>query len=166
MLFALLVAVATGSPARPAPAASPQRSASGPTHCLDSFLAVGTPLARPLDIALGKVSNPKPDYVIRTDFLIAPKLEKSPIVGYLYITHESNAFFSTRERKNVDPAVQPLIRDIYAASTTATKPELDALLARQDGNAVVFLPRALRLLRSLDLRAAPCVVLAKNAKVP
>ncbi len=161
MFAAALAAVATASPCMAAPSMAP-RAAGAPqsTHCLDSYLGVGTPIARPRDVLLGRVSNPKPDYVIRTDLLLAPKLEKTPIVGYLYITRESNAFFSTRERKSIDPAVKPLVRDIYAASTTASKAELDALLAHQNGNAVVFLPRALRLLRSLDLRAARCVVLA------
>lgn len=152
MLFALVLLAA----ATPAVSASPE-----PRRCIDSFLSVGQPVARPLDVAQRKVSNAKPDYVIRTDILVAPKLDKTPMVGYLYITRENNAFFSTRTRKNIDPAVEPLIREIYAASTTATSAQLDTLLARQDGNAIVFLPRALRVLRSLDLKAASCVVLDK-----
>ena len=161
------IVLALGLPASATPAAPVAAAkAHARTHCLDSFLAVGQGIARPIDVALGRPSNPKPDFVIRTDLLVAPQLAKTPLVGFLYVTRESNAFFSTRERKNIDPAVLPIVRELYAASTTATSTQLDTLLARQNGNAVVFLPRALALLRSLKLRAAPCVVLAKTAKTP
>jgi hypothetical protein len=154
LVATLALAVATPVAAAPKPA-SPAPHAANRTHCLDSFLAVGQPVARPLDIALQRVSNPKPDFVIRIDLLVAPKLPKTPLVGFLYFTRESTVFFSTRERARIDPAVTSIVRELYAASTTATSAQLDTLLARQNGNAVVFLPRALRLLRSLHLRTAP-----------
>ena len=149
-----------------AAAGAPATPAAAPTRCLDSFLRVGQPIARPLDVAQRKVSNAKPDYVIRTDILVAPKLENTPMVGFLYITHERSAFFSTRERANIDPSVHQIVREIYAASTFASPAELQALLDHQNGNAIVYLPRALKLLRSLNLKAARCAVLAKGAKVP
>ena len=156
-LVAATIAAAASATATP-PASS--------TRCLDSFLRVGQPIARPVDVAQRKVSNPKPDYVIRTDVLVAPKLPNVPMVGFLYVTHERSAFFSTRERANIDPSVHQIIREIYAASTVATAEQLQSLLDHQNGNAIVYLPRALKLLRSLDLRAARCAVLAKGAKIP
>jgi hypothetical protein len=155
-LAAATLVAAVSAPATPAPSA----------RCLDSFLSVGQPIARPLDVAQSKVSDAKPDYVIRTDILVAPKLPNTPMVGFLYITHERSAFFSTRQRASIDPTVHQIIREIYAASTMATAAQLQALLDHQNGNAIVYLPRALKLLRSLDLKAARCVVLQKGAKVP
>jgi hypothetical protein len=157
MLASMLLAVA-------APVATAIKPAG--THCLDSFLAVGQPIARQIDVVEGKVTNPKPDYVIRIDLLVAPDRPMAPLIGFLYITREENVFFSTRERAAIDPGAKPLIREIFAASTTATSSELDTLLAKQNGNAVVYLPRALRTLRSLNLKAASCAILAKDSKKP
>ncbi len=153
MLHALLLAAALASPS-PSPAQE--------SHCLDSFYGVGALFVAPEDVARG-VQNSRPDRIIRVDVVQAKSLHDTPIVGFLYISQADRVLFSTRKRKNIDPAVAPLIREIYAAASTATAPQLNRLLERQDGNAVLYL-RNPQFLKRLPLRALPCVVLSATEK--
>ena len=149
-------------------AAALASASPAPGHCLDSFLAVGQPIAPPRDVAR-RVEHSKSDRVVRIDVLIEPALardrsiEHAPMVGFLYVTERRDFLFGTRTRANVDAAVKPTVREIYAASSTATAGQLRALLARQNGNAIVYLASPLKLLRGLGLRAAPCAVLRDPA---
>ncbi len=145
MIVALLLALGTPAPALPA-------------HCLDSFLGVGEPLAPPRDV-LRRVERTKPDRIVRIDALIAQKIAGTPIVGFVYVSQGREAFFGTRTRRNEDARVRPLVRQIYTASSTASQAQVQALLRHQDGNAIVYLARPLKLLRGLGLRAARCAVL-------
>ena len=155
MLHALLLAAALASPA-PSPAQG--------SRCFDSFLGVGSLIAAPEDVVRG-VQNSKPDRIIRVDVVQAKSLHDTPIVGFLYISQADRVLFSTRKRKNIDPAVVPLIHEIYAAASTATAAQLNHLLERQDGNAVLYL-RNPNFLKRLPLRALPCVVLSSEVKAP
>ena len=151
MLHALLLAAALASPA-----ASPAQE----SYCLDSFYAVGSLFVAPEDVARG-VQHSQPDRIIRVDIVQAKSLRDTPIVGFLYVSQADRVLFSTRKRKNIDPAVVPLIHEIYAAASTATAAQLNRLLERQDGNAVLYL-RNPQFLKRLPLRALPCVVMSST----
>ncbi len=153
MLYPLVMAAALAS-ALPA--------SSG--RCLDSFLAAGQPIAPANDVVRG-VQHTKPDRVIRVDIVQAKSLRGDPMVGFLYVTEQGNVLFSTRQRANIEPAVTPLIREIFAAASTATAAQLARLLEHQNGNAVLYLRRP-EFLKRLPLRALPCVVLSANAARP
>jgi len=170
MLISLFLAVALASPAG---ATAPPRAASAPRpaivrpavsggHCLDSFLAAGQRIAPPHDVLRG-VQNTKPDRIIRVDIVQAKALPGDPIVGFLYVTEQGNVLFSTRQLKNIEQRVTPLIREIFAAASTATASQLTRLLEHQNGNAVLYLRHPM-FLKRLPLRALPCVVLSRNAR--
>lgn len=170
LVAALLLAGALAGPTR---ATTPPRSTTsarslkaGPAgkggHCLDSFLAAGQQIAPPSDVSRG-VQHTKPDRIIRVDIVQAKTLPGNPIVGFLYVTEQGSVLFSTREQKNVEPRVVPLIREIFAAASTATASQLLHLLQHQNGNAVLYLRQPM-FLKRLPLRALPCVVLSRNAR--
>ncbi|MBC5798560.1 MAG: hypothetical protein GIX03_03645 [Candidatus Eremiobacteraeota bacterium] len=177
MLSTFFLAVALAGPARPTapprrataqprPATQARPATPGPAvsggHCLDSFLAAGQPIAPPADVSRG-VQHTRPDRVIRVDIVQAKTLPGDPMVGFLYITEQGSVLFSTRQQKNVEPRVVPLIREIFAAASTATASQLLHLLQHQNGNAVLYLRHPM-FLKRLPLRALPCVVLSRNAR--
>jgi len=129
---------------------------SATTRCLDAFLPIGAPLVPPTTVARG-VEHTVPSRVVRIALLIAPKLPQAPLVGFLYITASNDVWFGTRTRAKANPDVAPIVREIFAASSTATSAQLRAMLRAQDGNAVLFLARPLRLLKGLGLVTLPCV---------
>jgi len=160
----LLLAGALAGPARattPPRSAMPAPAGNG-GHCLDSFLAAGQRIAPPGDVSRG-VQHTKADRIIRVDIVQAKTLPGDPMVGFLYVTEQGSVLFSTREQKNVEPRVVPLIREIFAAASTATASQLLRLLQHQNGNAVLYLRRPM-FLKRLSLRALPCVVLSRNAR--
>jgi hypothetical protein len=144
----------------------PRQARVGPAassgHCLDSFLAAGQPLAPPADVLRG-VQHTRPDRVIRVDVVQAKTLPGNPIVGFLYVTEQGSVLFSTRQQKNVEPRVVPLIREIFAAASTATAAQLLHLLQHQNGNAVLYLRHPF-FLKRLPVQAVPCVVLSRNPR--
>ena len=145
----------------PLAAASPPPSNG--SQCSDSFLALGAPMVRPSDVARG-IEHTAPERVVRISILVAPNVAGAPIVGYLYITSGRSVFFGTRRHDQIDPAAVPLIREIYAASSTATASQLNGLLAHQNGNAILYLAQPLRLLKRLGLGAVRCIALPPNAR--
>lgn len=150
------------APAAVLAAATPVAAAG--SHCSDSFLTLAAPIARPSDVARG-IEHTAPERIVRISLLVAPNVAGTPVVGYLYITSGKSVFFGTRRHDQIDPAAAPLIREIYAASSTATAAQLSGLLARQDGNAILYLRQPLRLLKRLGLGAVRCVVLPNNSRV-
>ncbi len=135
-------------------AAAPSPAAG--TRCLDAYLPLGAPLVPPATVAHG-IEHTVPSRVVRIAFLVAPKLPKVPLVGFLYITSTNDVWFGTQTRARANPDVAPIVREIFAASSTATSAQLQRMLRAQDGNAVLFLAQPLRLLKGLGLATLPCV---------
>ncbi len=163
MLSALLFASSVVAVVSPAPRPAARNVLPATTgHCLDSFLGAGQRIAPPNDV-VRHVQHTKPDRIVRVDIVQAKALSGDPIVGFLYVTEQGNVLFSTRQRVNIEQRVAPLIREIFAAASTATAAQLTALLDHQNGNAVLYLRRPM-FLKRLPLRALPCVVLSANAR--
>ncbi len=120
------------------------------TGCLDSYLQLGAAASPP------HASGPASGHVVRRiDRLVASHAPGEPVIGFVYRTADGNPFFGSRTA--VTPQARPYVRHLFERDGRATEAQLAAILSEQHGNAILWIPNAVRLLPGLGLSPVFCV---------
>ncbi len=128
---------------------------SAHARCMDSYLALGMHQQRPArETAGGRAAETAADTIRAIDEVITPP---GHVIGFLYVTADGGRFFGTRTHALEPADGKPYVRRIFLRDGLVPRSQLDAILATQDGNAVIYVPNEARLFSALQLTTKACV---------